>query len=270
MKNLNQKGFVLAETLIVTVFMMIIFTMIYTELYPIIGLYEQREIYDDLDGEYAAYWIKRIIENDGYDIDQARINERGYERFSCEKISDPNKNQICTDLVNALEINNCRSDGTLCDIFITNFQTGVNHGVKDLGVTYFKDAVNDDSDDRKKRSLENCNNTIDNCKNNYYRQCCEDNFEEEICTIYNNYQKDKNNLSFPDTSQQNYAKKVIQRCHKETDSNIFSSAFKDYVNTLPTYEKKVDPNGSQHRILLVIHHQKDNNNYYSFANMEVK
>ena len=68
MKKLNDKGFVLAETLIVTVFILAIFTMIYTYYYPIMGLYEERETYDDVDGKYAAYWVKRLIENDSYNF----------------------------------------------------------------------------------------------------------------------------------------------------------------------------------------------------------
>ena len=37
MKKINNKGFVLAETLVVTVFLMILFTMIYSNFYPLIG-----------------------------------------------------------------------------------------------------------------------------------------------------------------------------------------------------------------------------------------
>ena len=47
MKKLNRKGFVLAETLVVTVFLMIIFTMIYQNFVPLMGEYERRENYDN-------------------------------------------------------------------------------------------------------------------------------------------------------------------------------------------------------------------------------
>ena len=63
MKKINAKGFILAETLIVSVFLMVMFTMIYTNFYPLIGEYEKRENYDDVDGKYTAYWIKKIIES---------------------------------------------------------------------------------------------------------------------------------------------------------------------------------------------------------------
>ena len=55
MKKNSNKGFVLAETLVTTVFLMVIFTMIYTNFYPLIGEYEKRENYDTADGKYAAF-----------------------------------------------------------------------------------------------------------------------------------------------------------------------------------------------------------------------
>ena len=62
MIKLNNKGFALAETLITAVFVMVIFSVIYTNYTPIMAEYERRETYDDLDGKYAAYWMRRLIE----------------------------------------------------------------------------------------------------------------------------------------------------------------------------------------------------------------
>lgn len=64
MEKNSTSGFVLAETLVVTVFLMTIFTMLYVNFYPLIGEYEKRETYDDVDGKYAAYLIKRFIEDE--------------------------------------------------------------------------------------------------------------------------------------------------------------------------------------------------------------
>ena len=52
MKKINSKGFVLAETLVVTVFLMVIFGMIYSNFYPLMGEYEKRENYNDVDSIY--------------------------------------------------------------------------------------------------------------------------------------------------------------------------------------------------------------------------
>ena len=42
MKKINSSGFVLAETLVVTVFLMVIFSMIYASFIPLVGEYEKK------------------------------------------------------------------------------------------------------------------------------------------------------------------------------------------------------------------------------------
>ena len=49
MKKLNSKGFVMTETLVVAVFIMGIFGIMYNNYYPLIGEYERREAFDDVD-----------------------------------------------------------------------------------------------------------------------------------------------------------------------------------------------------------------------------
>ena len=69
MLKLNNKGFVLIETLVTAVFVMAIFSIIYANFYPIMAEYEKRESYDDLDSKYAVYWIKRIIQSNSVNFD---------------------------------------------------------------------------------------------------------------------------------------------------------------------------------------------------------
>ena len=64
----NNNGYVLAETLVVTVFVMAIFSVIYVNFYPLAGEYERREFYDDVDSKYETYWIKRFIQGSSYDF----------------------------------------------------------------------------------------------------------------------------------------------------------------------------------------------------------
>ena len=91
MKNLNSGGFVLAETLIVTVFLMTLFAMIYSNFFPLVGEYEKRETYDDVDSKYAIYWLKSMIESAVYDIEgdeirKSNLDNNGYVRFNCKKL----------------------------------------------------------------------------------------------------------------------------------------------------------------------------------------
>ena len=42
----NNKGFVLVETLVVTVFVAAVFSVIYINFYPLVGEYERRDFYN--------------------------------------------------------------------------------------------------------------------------------------------------------------------------------------------------------------------------------
>lgn len=129
--KLNNKGFVLAETLIVTVAVAAIFTITFTYFYPLIGEYEKRENYDDLDSKYGTYWIKKLIESSTYptiNID----NNKGYALFDCDNITDEIKKTSCKKMMKSLEVNCdknntdehidiCYEDGAKPHIYITTF-----------------------------------------------------------------------------------------------------------------------------------------------------
>ena len=89
--KLNSSGFVLVETLIVTVFVMTIFAVLYNNFTPIMGEYEKREFYDYIDGKYAAYWIKRIIENSNVSFRDGVVDNKLKAIKYKSDPSDPNK-----------------------------------------------------------------------------------------------------------------------------------------------------------------------------------
>lgn len=102
MKN-NNKGFVLAETLVVTVFVMAIFTIIYLNFYPLLGKYQQRENYDDADSKLNAYWFKRFIQDEtivsattwGRIKNEIEIN--GGYMFKCSTVEHTDCSDITAD-----------------------------------------------------------------------------------------------------------------------------------------------------------------------------
>ena len=63
MKKMNNKGFALVETLIVAVFVMGILTLLYTNIVPMMGEYEKRENYDNVNNVYKNYLIKKMIQS---------------------------------------------------------------------------------------------------------------------------------------------------------------------------------------------------------------
>lgn len=71
MKKFNNRGFALVETLIVSVFVVSLFLIVFSNFYPLMAEYEKRESYDDIDSVYAAYWIKKLVE-DKTDVLDAR------------------------------------------------------------------------------------------------------------------------------------------------------------------------------------------------------
>ena len=236
MKKINQKGFVLAETLVVAVFLMAIFTLIFTNFYPLMGEYEKRETYDDVDGKYAVYWLKRLIEDSSYQISgnsDAFFKEKGYVRFECSDIvEDVGKKEMCKTLVKSLEVKGCTSNGDHCEIYITKYQIGST-------TKSFKDSVSptNASNNIKRYQVNNGNLSS-------YIQTCKDSLKESDETK-------KNTI-----------------CTNEANSNEFRSGFKDYVESLPDY-KVASLDGSKYRVIACFQHKKDNNNYYSYATIEV-
>lgn len=105
----NNKGFVLVETLVVTVFVMAIFSVIYINFYPLAGEYERREFYDDVDSKYGAYWMKRFIQGSAYDFYRSggpadTISSNKYITFKCSDLTVATEAAYCSNLWSRLNI----------------------------------------------------------------------------------------------------------------------------------------------------------------------
>lgn len=253
MKKNQKNGFVLAETLVVTVFLMTIFSMIYYYFYPLIGEYEQREVYDDVDDKYSVYWIKRILEDSEYVVSPgsdypemrakaANFAKYGYFRFECSDIgSADEKKQMCKTFVNGLEVNGCDHNGDGCDIFVTGYQIGL--PAASTGLVDFKKVVAREGktgDDRAIiRAEENCaSDDRDTCISQFVSKCLADINNTEVL------------------------------CNELARKKVFNSGFKDYVQLLPNY-KSPSYNNAKYRIIVGFKHT-ENSNYSSYATIEVR
>ena len=232
----NSQGFVLAETLVVAVFLMAIFALIYSSFYPLIGEYEKRETYDDIDGKYSAYWVKKLIEDSSYqpekdsDIDTFFKNN-GYIRFECSNITNTDKKDTCINLVHNLQVDGCDSLGNNCEIYITKYQLGST-------TKAFKDTIKNSNVAKYKV---NC--TSGDCQDKYIKKC-------EAGFVGNSTAKSK-------------------KCNKDNaKKKTFRGDFIDYIETLPDYTA-ASLNGARYRVIISFHHTKDNNNYYSYSTIEV-
>ena len=156
---------------------MVTFSIMYNNLYPLMGEYEKRENYDDIDSKYAVYWIKRMVQSANYKLDTTAITNYKYVKFNCNNFSDETDKNICQS---TLESMNAKAE----DIYIITYNT-----------TDFKSAIK--------------------------------------------------------------------------NSTILDTRFKDYVNYLPNY-KVESLNKAEYRIIMKFHRTKDDNNYYTYATIEVK
>lgn len=239
MKKKFNKGFVLAETLVVTVFLMVLFTMIYSNFYPLIGEYEKRENYDDVDGKYAAYWMKKMIEDENYGKNTTNMSNKklnmetyGYFRMECTDMTeDSQQKSLCENLVKEYEIAGCRGDGENCEVYVTNYRIG--------GVTPdFKSTV----ENNLKKYQEDCFDSEINCINKYIDECVE--------------------------QKKSSSQKVKDICSEEAKENVFSSGFQDYIVSLPDYTTAAS-SLAKYRVIIAVQHTKDYNNYMSYATIEV-
>lgn len=111
-KKLNNGGFVLVETLVVSVFVMTIFSILYNNFFPLIGEYEKREVYDEVDAKYATYWFKRLIQDPDVKFTADNIaalapggSSAGYFKFDCDYLSaSEEKMKVCKRLVNTSQV----------------------------------------------------------------------------------------------------------------------------------------------------------------------
>lgn len=105
MKKISNKGFVLAETIVVAVFMVTILSALYSNYFPIMANYEKREYYDDLDSKYTAFWLKYMLQDPAYtlcaspDNPSACLGSNGYLFFDCSNITVSSKMKACRRLV---------------------------------------------------------------------------------------------------------------------------------------------------------------------------
>ncbi len=117
----NTKGFVLVETLIVSVFMMTLLTLLYTNLFPVVAEYERRAYYDSVSSKYVAHWARKMI-------------------------LDKGQPEIFTFIHGYFDVTDCGyyTDSHFCE----NFKA-INHIQKiyltDYDITTFKNYIKDDS-----------------------------------------------------------------------------------------------------------------------------
>lgn len=98
---MNKKGFVLAETLVVTIFVLLIFTILYNSAVPLLGRYRQLLDYNDIDSTYDLYHIRNLLKKD---TNYNTIMSKNFAILKCAKNAYDNTN--VESIANYAECNN--------------------------------------------------------------------------------------------------------------------------------------------------------------------
>ena len=107
MKRMNNRGVVLLETLIVSIFVIAIFVFIYRNTVPMMGQYEKLETFDDVDSVYAANLVKNMVITNipNKYIDEVLLATNSYADISnCDDASLYTDSNYCTKLKQSLHI----------------------------------------------------------------------------------------------------------------------------------------------------------------------
>ena len=234
--KLNKKGFVLAETLVVAVFMATIFTIIYVNFYPLIGEYEKREFYDDLDSKYDIYWFKRLVQN-----------KQALKQDKWAAFTGPEYNADCdSDDKDGY----CDNDSCI---------------LKDTGYVNLKGGEYD-----------LCNKLEQNSSSgvNFRALCIDLENKTELTKLYltTYYLNDPARLSSQGGQQLVYESQVYFK-EKVDTSSAFDENIKDYIFYLPDF-RYASPNGARFRLIAQFRRHTHKNHaddivYYSYATIEV-
>lgn len=103
---------------------MSIFILLYTNLLPIMGEYEKRDNYDDIDSVYKTFFIKNFIENNGITLGGGNYSDKFINATNfCNSIINSEKIEYCESLWEVFEINGIvitNYDLSLSDVAINN------------------------------------------------------------------------------------------------------------------------------------------------------
>lgn len=121
----SMKGFAMAELLAVSLVILVLFSVLFSNYLPLVAEYENRIMYNDVSAQYAAYYVRQIvkgaIDEEKISSEIPTINKNGYVslfKYNNEGNAD---NKIC---VLASSKNACNKMFALYDIkevIVTNY-----------------------------------------------------------------------------------------------------------------------------------------------------
>lgn len=246
----DKRGFALVETIICALFVASIFTLLFTQMYPITGSTEATYNYDDIGTKYIAHYLREIITTDRKWLEKRFRSTSNSEKLSLfDLLYNSTKDGTALKSDYLLDNNNP-------DTFISAF----------CGGSILVDSNNTLSDKTTiSLSLSN-ENTIDpttgenvyNGKNNEYY--CEKYIKEANI----------NRVFF-------YPYHITKKSGGGWTNKDSDSSFAAYLSQLPTHQYSTKKSSTNPRYMWMIvevrHENKDTDKsgeyYYSYASIEV-
>ena len=139
MKKMNNKGFMLTETLIVATFLVTTLLFIYIQFNNITRTYDTSFKYNTVNGMYNAKNIIQYINNDGIDNLKTALNEEGIHYINITNCSNSyfSESDYCTILMEATNVKtvlftnenltNLKNNVTELDQTLLDFINYINH-----------------------------------------------------------------------------------------------------------------------------------------------
>ena len=121
-KKLNENGFALVETLVVALFVVVIFMVIFQNFYPLIGRLNRYDNYDDIDTKYATYYIRNMINSQNNSTRSTIFNKLGSNTIYKFNIND-STNELCELLDNKDFCYYYMEKAKVSNIYLTQYET---------------------------------------------------------------------------------------------------------------------------------------------------
>lgn len=223
-KFINNKGFVLVETLVVSVFVVTVFTFLYINVIPLIGSYEEEVNYDSIDTKYIG--------------NLAGNNLKHYLNIAYKREIIDAMEATLNDGALYIEISDCDKEITFTDDYDTT-RTEPIFGKKENEIPT-QDGI--PAQDRVP------------ARDETYAQC------EEFMSLANveHIYITKYNLSDIKTAINNTTNNTTN--NTDPSVNNLSSQTKEYIKFLPTYENI--PSNSDYRLIIALRDSYNNKKLY--------
>ncbi len=130
----NNKGFAMAELLAVSMVILLLFSILFSNYLPLVAEYENRLSYNDVTAEYAGYYVRKMYLTDNNELSSSTktsINN-GIGSTSFFKVYDKNgNNRVCDQYISGFDGDDKNSAKKYCNSILEEY------GVEEIIITNY-------------------------------------------------------------------------------------------------------------------------------------